>query len=738
MMRSKKLLTTAKAGLAVVLVGAIGAIPARAQLAELATGTPPAGSNNAPVTFLADQVAYDKTGDIVTARGHVRAWQNGQTLYADKVVLNRRTNIANAIGHVVLIEPDGQTVYAAAATLSQGMKNAVMTGVSARLALNGKLIANGARRYNDKVDELAKVVYSACDLCKKDPTHAPLWQIHAISATRDLQHKMIEYRDASLEMDGIPVFYLPFMTEPDPSVKRATGLLIPSFGTSSHLGFFIDIPYYIVINQESDITITPIIAAKQGPAIDAKYRRVFNDGELRVDASAGRDHGDTGDSVFSNGSFDLNQNWRAGFDYNTASNPRYLDDFSILPNASYLTSDVYLEGFGAGAYARLDAETFQGLVASVNQSELPIVSPFAQYAFDSLPDSLGGHYAVAADFFNVLRKQGTNSRRFSAVPSYTMPFEGPFGQLWTATVNVVAAAYNATRLYNQPNYSTLDGADSARVQPYGTLFMRWPFLRPAGRLGTQVVEPEVQLVASPNIGVRQNGRIPNEDSLDLEFTDANLFAYNRYPGIDRLEGGSRVDYALHAAWYLPGGMLMDGLAGQSYRFHKDEDYLPDSGLDDNVSDYVGHLIVAPEPWFNVTYRTRLSHKDLGARLIDTTANLGTPRLNVSLGYLYSNTNPYTLYDNPTPTAAYYTPRHDVTANAGTIFGPWSFNAGVERNLTTGMFDDANATVGWQNDCFGVNLAYYERFTSFNLDNGSTTVLVQFTFKTLGTVGFNTL
>jgi LPS-assembly protein len=75
---------------------------------------------------------------------------------------------------------------------------------------------------------------------------------------------------------------------------------------------------------------------------------------------------------------------------------------------------------------------------------------------------------------------------------------------------------------------------------------------------------------------------------------------------------------------------------------------------------------------------------------------------------------------------------------GTNFGPWSFAAGTERNLQTGMFDAANASAGWQNNCFGVSLAYYRRFTSFNLDNGSTTLLIQFNFKTLGSVGFSSL
>jgi LPS-assembly protein len=709
--------------------------PAKAQLAALTGG---GGNSNAPVKFLADQVTYDKTATLVTAAGHVRAMQNGETLYADKVTINRTTDVATADGHVVITQPDGTSVYAQHAVLSKGMKSAVMQGVAARLEQNGRMIANGARRYDGKIDEMVKVVYSACNLCKSDPEAPPLWQIKASRATRDLEHKMIEYHNAVMEIDGIPVFYIPYMTQPDPSVKRQTGLLIPSLGTSSKIGFFVEAPYYIVIDQESDLTLTPIIASKQGPALDAQYRRVFNDGVIHIDAEGGHDQGKFGDAIFSSGTLDLSQDWRAGFNYNHASNPAYLNDFNILPNASELTSNVYVEGFGPGSYARLDAETYQGLVASVKQSTLPIVSPYGQYDFTSNPDWIGGRFSLSADAFNVLRNLGTNSRRVSATGGYELPFNGPLGQLWTARISVIAASYNASHLYDQPNYSRLDGADTGRVQPYGALFMRWPFARAAGAYGTQIIEPEAQFVASPVIGTSQNYRIPNEDSLDLEYSDANLFDLNRYPGIDRLEGGVRVDYALHAAWYLPGGQIIDGIAGQSYRFHKDDDYLPESGLNDNASDIVGRATFIPAPYLNLTYRTRLSHDDLGARMIDATAAVGGPKLNFTGGYLYTNTNPYTLYDQPVIPTAYFTPRKEVTANVSAVYGAYNVSAGTERNLVTGKFDEASFNAGWQNECAAVNLIFYERFTSFNLDNGDTTILLQFTFKTLGNVGFSAL
>ncbi len=753
---SKTWFGAACAGILLAMLAAIlTGLPrtAQAQLSAL-DGSTPGGSaksnSNAPVTFLADTVDYDKTNNIVTAEGHVRAWQNGQTLYADKVVLDRNTDVVTAIGNVVLSEPGGETVYANHAVLSKGMKNAVMLGVAARLAQNGRMIANGGQRYNGDIERLSKVVYSTCNLCKTDPTRPPLWQIRASSATRDLQHKRIEYSNAVMEIHGFPIFYFPYMTQPDPSVKRQTGLLIPSIGSTSRLGFFTSIPYYIVINNSSDITLTPIIAVKTGPVLDANYRKAFNNGILNIDISGGRASQSDGtnafgNAIFSSGTFDLNQNWRAGFSYDHASNPNYLDDYKILPDQAFLSSNAYLEGFGQGSYSKLEVDSYQGLVTSVTQSTLPIVLPYGQYDFESDPDIWGGRFSVSADAFNVERSLGTNTRRASLTGGYKIPFNGPFGQLWQARVQLIAAGYNASSLNQQPNFSNLDAANTGRAAFYSAAFMRWPFIRSAGSFGSQIVEPEVQFVAAPNIGISQNNQIPNEDSLDLEFSDANLFDFNRYPGIDRLEGGSRVDYAMHASWYLPQGTFLDGIIGQSYRFHKDNDYLPESGLNANMSDIVGRLTVAPAPILNFTYRTRLDHNSLGIRMIDATTTVGTHLLSVSGGYLYTNTNPYVLYQqsfqlyNPSSfPAAYYMPREEFTLNAATNIGPWSIEGGVERNLQTGSFDTAGASAGWQNECMAISLVYSERFTSFNLDNGSTTVLLQITFKTLGNVGFNAL
>ncbi|MEJ1976089.1 MAG: LptA/OstA family protein [Acetobacteraceae bacterium] len=140
-----------------------------------------------PVAFTADSFQYDRDAGIVTASGHVEAWQGDHVLRADKVTFDRNTNVAAASGNVVLVEPDGQVLFADYAELTQGMREGVLRGMRSLLAENGKLAANGARRVEGKVNELTHAVYTTCNLCKSDPTKPPLWQLRAYSAVQDLE-----------------------------------------------------------------------------------------------------------------------------------------------------------------------------------------------------------------------------------------------------------------------------------------------------------------------------------------------------------------------------------------------------------------------------------------------------------------------------------------------------------------------------------------------------------------------
>uniref|UniRef100_A0A8J4HBW9 LPS-assembly protein LptD n=1 Tax=Acidicaldus sp. TaxID=1872105 RepID=A0A8J4HBW9_9PROT len=700
---------------------------------------------NGPVSFTADQIVYDRDNGIVTATGHVEAWQNDHVLRADKIVYDRNTDVVAATGHVVLLEPDGEVLFSDYAELTAGMREAVMRGMRSAMQENARLAANGGRRTDGVSNEMSRVVYSACTLCKDDPSKPPVWQLRAYSAVDDLDEKRIKFQDATMEILGVPIFYLPYVSTPDSTVKRESGFLAPDAGTNTFIGAFVALPYYYVIDKSSDITITPWLDSTDQPQLETDYRQRFNNGSINIETAIAYDEGAMQGLFFGKGDFSLDENWRYGFNINEASSANYLRDF-IIPGYGndVLSSTTYLEGFGQGAYSRLDTQFYQGLLNIVNNAELPYVLPRYLYDYVGTPDELGGYVTFNGGGFNVLRFLGTDTQRINGTPSYNLPEMGPMGQEWNFMARLYAAGYEASSLNQIPNFSRYSSATEAQLWPVAAAKMNWPFSRTDGN-ATTVLEPITQFVVRPNgNGITPIDLIPNEDSIDPLFTDANLFSINRMPGIDRLGGGLRADLGMHFAWF-DGAHTFDALIGQSYRSQTEyQIWGPGTGLGGNISDIVGRAYFQPSDWFDIAYRFRLNHDTMQTEFNDTTIGIGPDYFRVTLGYIYSNIDPFYYYNQPpsltlppgTPIyQGYNFPRNEVLLGAQTKFGNWRMGGYIQENMALNEPVAYGLNGGYEDDCTIIAFNYFDLFTDYNGISNVKALMINITFKTLGQFGF---
>ncbi len=691
-------------------------------------------SKNQPVTFLADRVQYDRAHGIVTATGHVEAWQGDQILRADKLTYDRNSNVMAASGHVQIIEPDGQILFASYAELTSDMKQGVLKSLRGLLAANGRLAGNGARRSPGPINTLSRGVYSTCNICVRNPKIPPLWDLRARTIVEDVPHKRIEYYNAWLDVEGVPVLYLPYFSNADPSVDRQSGFLVPSVGNQSNVGTFFTVPYYLVLNKSSDITIVPTVGTAGVGEIQTLYRQAFNNGKLYADDAVGYDRNALQGYIFSNGRFSYNNFWRYGYDLNVASSISYLSDFNIGNlYGNTLNSDLYAEGFGEGAYAKISAMSYQGVNSTVVNSLLPYVLPRFQYSFVSQPDILGGRISVDTNDFNILREIGTNDQRLNLNAQWQRTGIGRLGDVWTATVRLDTETYNAFDFNQQPNYAQYGTSQTFRAQPTIAFKVSWPFLKTFGN-SSLVIEPIAQFIAAPNTGTHMYLRVPNEDSLAPEFTDETLFSLNRFQGTDRQEGGLRANFGLHATWTGPGGML-DGLIGQSYHLH-DSAVMPTYvGLGEHVSDYVGRLTYVPSSFFDITARARVDKNNFDTHFAEALADIGPAWLRLSAGYVYSNVTPFWLYYQP-PQGNFYQPRNEVTLGLTAKLGRWRLHGYAARDMQLSKMVDSGGTIAYENECAIFAFNFYRRDTTINQDHGYTAATIQITLKTVGTFGFH--
>ena len=509
-------------------------------------------SADLPTLITADELEYDSKTEVVVARGNVEISQGERLLISDRVSYDRKSGIVTAEGNVTLLEPSGDVVFAEYVELADDLRSGFIRQIRIILEDKSRMAAASAERVEGRYIILRKGVFSPCELCAEDPTKAPLWQIKAAEVVHDQEEKTIEYRDAWMEIFGLPVAYTPYFRHPDPTVERTSGLLAPSFGGSDSLGATIETPYYWVIDETSDLTFTPIFTTEQSIVLGGEYRKLYRNGALtfagsgtiadRERSNGTVDHDALRGHVDATGRFDLDPTWRAGFDLQRSTDDTYLRLYDFSAERT-LTSRLFVEGFRQRNYASANAFVYQGLRDIDNNDEFPIVAPSLGYSFVAEPAANGGKYFFDGSFESLNRIEGRDTQRLGFTGGYEFPFTGRFGEVMTLTAQLEGALYvtnDFDRTDPVVNPANPDGSNfTAHALPQLAAQWRYPWIQ-ENDAWQQIVEPAFQLVLAPPTGNPDD--IPNEDSVGIEFDDANFFALNRFPGVDRLDPGTRIDY----------------------------------------------------------------------------------------------------------------------------------------------------------------------------------------------------
>ena len=597
------------------------------------------GANNKqPVLVSADNLKYDRENDVITATGRVRVSQGDNVILADRLIYNRRTKILRATGNVSISRPSGETIFATRVVLTDDLKNGVIHQFRLLFPDKSRFAANGAVRVGGTRDEMAKVVFSPCNLCEKDPTAAPLWQIKARKVVHLKKSRDLVYRDAYLEVFGVPVFYSPYFRHPDPTVRRRSGFLVPSFGSDSRLGQFLKVPYFYVISRDKDITIAPFLTTRERAALFATYRQRFKNGAVildggytyvrRVGENGGRIGGNRSRGhLFSKVAYDINSHWRFTFTGGVTTDDTYLRRYSVT-GTDVLTTSPKLEGFYGRDYYAAQSFVFQGLRTEDDFDRDVIVFPlltFTKYG-RSIPN--WGRWRLGGSLIGAQRIDGADSQRLHANAGWRLPFTHRSGWQLTLSADLNFDLYLINN-WARPNGSSFNGF-LARAYPIGRIDWRYPFVRELGNV-RNVIEPRVALIVAPS-GLNTS-KIPNEDSQDVGFDDANLFAINRFNGRDRVDEGTRLVYGLRTAFFGNRGGRTDLFLGQSLRISGSKTLASDAVFRDTLSDLVGRIQFEPGEFLSLAYRFRFDLAAMTSRRHELTASFGVPALRAFVNYV---------------------------------------------------------------------------------------------------------
>lgn len=699
--------------------------------AQAQTRTPATQGLNGEFLLQADDVTYDTDTKIITAQGHVEIENEGRTLLADQVSYDQKNDIAVAKGHVILMDGKGNVTFINEVRLTDKMRNGTLSGFGALIGGNGRLVASNAER-TGPVTVAYNAAYTPCQICVQQGQTTPVWQVKADRVVHDETTHRVRFKNARMELFGVPVFYAPYLSEPDPTVKYSSGILTPDAGTTTKTGYFFRVPVYVAISDTSDATIAPMFTTTAGQVLEGEYRKRWDTGGMWLQGSVARNpDGFAGGTqiyshLFGSGRMPLTANWQTGFDMQLVSQDAYLRFYDIS-QLDRLTNSIFVQGNSGRSRFLLSSYYFQGLRSTDNDRTFPLALPLLDYTYIPLQNVAGGQLRVDLNSAAIARDQGPSSQRVTAEASWHLPITFSNGQLVTFTADARGDTYHIDNndLVDFPLVPTKSQFVS-RAIPYVAVDWRWPFVKSGSQPGySYLIEPIVQAIGQPYGGNPTAVRALNEDSVSFEYDENSLFSFSHVPGYDLVESGPRANVGVRAEANFPGGSV-EGVLGQTYRVKSDPIFAADSGMAGTASDVVGRISVKFPPYISVVDRLSFD-KGSGSIRRQEVYVLGTFGRS-SLQVSYVNLPKETL------TLGLVAPRQEVTAQADlNLFSNWQAFAAIRRNLNTGSTLDSEYGLGYEDDCLGLSVAYRRHYTgspALGLPP-STSVILKFSLKTGG-------
>ena len=702
---------------------------------------------NSELILEADQVTYDFDRDKISASGNVQVFYDGNVVQAHQIIFDRTNGQLTARGNVIFTEPTGNVVRSDELVLSEDFANGFARALQIDTPQRTRFIAEQATREGGNVSTFENGIYTVYTKPTNPPDKPPLWRIRAAKIIHNQTERTIKYENAALEFFGTPIAYTPYLTMPDPTVKRKSGFLIPLGVASETLGNGVIVPYYWALSPHYDLTTTLTPLSKQGAFGDVNFRRNFKSGEITL-AAAGLFQARPGEfttpdarerwrgAVKTTGQFRIAENWSLGWDATLKSDRGFFRDYTMTSFADSGGTSVYLRGDTDRNSLSVETYTFQisqedytdsqfdatgfSPVGTKLQEKQPIVFPVVDYEYVFADPIMTGELSLRSNFYSLTREEtdalstnggstaqfrgvdGTFSR-WSSEAKWRKTYIDPLGQSFTPFAYLRGDLFFLAS--PDSDVTAITGESFVgRAMPAVGLEYRYPFVA-TFQGGNQVIEPVAQIVARP--GEQRIGELPNEDAQSIVFDTTTLFDYDKFSGFDRTEGGTRLNVGLNYKLQLDSGHFLSGLFGRSYHLAGQNSFATadilgateDSGLQTNLSDYVASLYLDTHFGVKAGAQARFDSDDLSVNRLQTQASGIYGPLSASLSYAYLGAQPNNGIDQA---------REEILGSLSMrIEENWRLFGSMRYDLENSNIVQDGVGVGYDDEGFSMSVTYAE-------------------------------
>ena len=551
-------------------------------------------------------------------------------------------------------------------------------------------LLKGKSAYSDEKElKIYKAVFSTCNTSGKKCRG---WEVNSKEFKHDKSKKIFEYKNSWLKLFDFKLFYLPYFNHPDPSVKRKSGFLTPSYKSSENLGTSINFPYFKVLGEDKDITFSPRYYADKSFLLQNEYRQALENSNILSDFSFLVGETGTKAHLFYNigGNFDNSTSYELNLQSvkgdNYLKNHKLKETSNLIDDENLLISNFDVKWDFKDSKFDTSFKVYEDLSIG-NTDRYQYIFP--EYNFSKnikVPDSYNGVFNFITNGYN--KNYSTNINESVLINNFHFKSNDVINKRGIVT------NYDLL-LKNSNSYSENSNSfkENGNYQLFETIKIEnnFPLIK-KDRNVTYYLKPKTSFRFSPN----GNSDLSEKD-LVIDYN--NAFSLNRISTNSQVEGGAALSIGLEFQKNDNiKGNLIDFRIGNILKPNKDFKLPTKSKLDQTRSDVFGDLKV------RLTDNVNLGYAFSYDRDLDF-SNLDSLLLNIGVN------NFVTKFD-------YYTENHDF-GDKENVKNITSYNFNDEnsilfstsRDLKNDFTEYYNLTYEYVTDCISVNFNFNKSFYS---------------------------
>ncbi len=435
--------------------------------------------------------------------------------------------------------------------------------------------------------------------CKKNDS-CPPWQMSAKKIEHDKKNKIIYYDNAWLKIYDKPVMYFPKFFHPDPTVKRQSGFLMPSFNSSTSIGSSLSLPYFKVLADNKDLTISPRLYKNDKILNQLEYRELNADTKYNMDLSLLTEKNAPSKShLFINAIKEFNfkdfSESNLNFNLQTSSNDTYLKtykiDSPIISTPSFLTSSLDFNAYKDDFSFDSSVIVFEDLNKK-NNDRYEVVYPTFNVNKDIINDStLPGNFninsfgLVKSYDTNTLDKVFINDLMFNSDSFLTNSGIKNDFELLFKNIN--------TDSKNSKKYKNKQDIELVSIIQFNSSYP----LKNIDNNFINIFKPISSFKFSPN---RNKKKLREKDKrIDVN----NAYNLNRISSNDMVEGGSSLTYGVEYKKnrISDGTEVFDGKIANVIRIEENKNLPTNNNIGGKTSDILGGLTYTGNDFFKTNY-----------------------------------------------------------------------------------------------------------------------------------------